>query len=322
MKHILKRNSFLIKESKKTEQESIVILTKNNVENPEEILNKFKEGDKSKNQINLPIMSFIYAVLKYTDIDKIINTLNDYTDLLERKRIDPIKIEKGKLFIGTNEYKSFLNLQEAIDGKKTALGISTQPEDIEEVDINYDPIWEGNKISIYEAPDMDTCVAFTRGGLTGKNYGFCIGEPEGSKNMFQSYRDTQGSTFYFIVDKNHYKYNGDKVDLSDPLHIVVYDNTDNQGILLTDALNTTGNITEFGGDVDKYHEYLHSMGVPYEKLLVNKPKTPEEIKEQELLGKKNDNFEWFKNLSTEYKFKYIGRGHVLTDEQFDLINNF
>jgi hypothetical protein len=128
--------------------------------------------------------------------------------------------------------------------------------------------------------------------------------------MFNSYRDTKVSTFYFIVDKNR--------ELSDPLHMVVFDHTEH-GVELTDSSNTTGTIAEFGDDAQKYVDYLESKGVPVDKLLTNKPKTPEEIAEDELLREKNDDLDWFIRLPIELKSKYVGRGHILTDEQFDYL---
>lgn len=129
------------------------------------------------------------------------------------------------------------------------------------------------------------------------------------RDRYQSYRDSKGSSFYYIVDTNR--------DGSDPLHIVVFDNT-KHGVELTDANNTTGTIAEFGQDVDGYLDYLKSKGVPVEKL-AHKPKTPEEEEEQKKLGKQNDSLDWFKSLSYEEKSKYIGRGHQLTNDQFDYL---
>jgi hypothetical protein len=73
--------------------------------------------------------------------------------------------------------------------------------------------------------------------------------------------------------------------LSDPLHIVVLDNT-KHGIELTDANNSTGTIASpYGDDVNKYLQYLSSRGVPVADL-VNKSRTPQEAEEEELLGNK------------------------------------
>jgi len=89
---------------------------------------------------------------------------------------------------------------------------------------------------------------------------------------------------------------------------------------LTDADNSTGTIAKpFGDDADKYVDYLESKGVPVDKMLVNKPKTDEERKEDEMLGQENRDLEWFINLPIDYKSKYIGRGHLLTNAQFDYL---
>ena len=121
-----------------------------------------------------------------------------------------------------------------------------------------------------------------------------------------------------IVDRNHFKEEADgSVNLDDPLHIVVFDNTIN-GIELTDANNTTGTIDKYGQNVNDYVRYLKSKGVPVE-IMANKPKTDQEKYEDELLGKQNNSLEWFMKLPIEYKSAYIGRGHRLTNDQFDYL---
>jgi hypothetical protein len=37
------------------------------------------------------------------------------------------------------------------------------------------------------------------------------------------------------------------------------------------------------------------------------------------LGRPNNDLEWFKKLPIEYKSAYIGRGHALTNDQFDYL---
>ena len=122
---------------------------------------------------------------------------------------------------------------------------------------------------------------------------------------------------YFIVDKNRFKTTDTGVNLDDPLHIVVFD-ARTRDIALTDANNRTGNIAEYGSDVQGYICYLKSKGVPVEKL-INKEKTPEEVEEQKLLGQQNTELRWFKMLTFDQRSKYIGRGHLLSDEQFDYL---
>jgi hypothetical protein len=161
----------------------------------------------------------------------------------------------------------------------------------------------------------------------GKAYSFCIGQP--GNTMYKSYRDDKASTFYFILDKTRITTNDDGTpNLDDPLHVVVFDRT-KHGIELTDARNTTGNIAEFGNDSEAYVGYLRKLGVPEtikdeisgeeKQLMPNRPKSEQEKYEDELLGDSNDNLEWFMDLPFRYKSAYIGRGHRLTNDQFDYL---
>jgi hypothetical protein len=308
-------------ESRATEAAGLSYLKKSNVESPEKIISYFASNDESQNQKNIPFMAVLYAG-GYQDLGNIVDVVNDYNELAMKRRVVPVQVSKGRLMIGDNIFNDFIQFSEFIHGEKNKYAdkpkndsVKMDDEDIRAMDKT---MWSGNGIDIYDGVDVGRCIKYTQGGLTGKSYTFCIGRP-GTGNMYQSYRDTQTSTFYFIVDKNKIKTNEDgTVDLSDPLHIVVYDQTE-RGTLLTDADNRTGNIAEYGRDDKAYTEYLKSMGVPVGELLKNRPKTDEERREQELLGKSNEDLEWFIKLPYEYKSKYIGRGHQLTDEQFDYL---
>jgi hypothetical protein len=130
--------------------------------------------------------------------------------------------------------------------------------------------------------------------------------------MWQSYRDTQTSTFYFVYDDTR----------DDRLSIVVVDVT-KDGIVLTDKVNTTGKTLDpYTGqltqDSKPYIRYLKEKGIDISKI-VNIPKSAEEQKEHEELGQPKNDLDWFKSLSPDYKSKYIGRGHKLTDEHFDYL---
>jgi hypothetical protein len=132
--------------------------------------------------------------------------------------------------------------------------------------------------------------------------------------MWQSYRDNDTSTFYFVYDDTR----------DDRLGIVVVDVTGN-GIVLTDKVNTTGKTLdpytgELTYDSKPYMKYLREKGIDTSKL-VKIPKSPEEQKEHEELGVAKNDFDWFIALSHDYKSKYIGRAHRLTDEQFDYLWN-
>ena len=257
MKHLKKY--LQIFESKKTESQANEILLLKGIE--PSVLDILKKIDNSTNQNNLPGMSFFWAGKE----DEIKSTFDIYNDLLKRGKIKPFILkDKFKTFVIEDKIfnnNDLIKFREFLDSRmpKVTIGqkgtIDTKTKD--------KPLWEGNGIEIYEANDIMKCIKYTKGGLTGINYSFCIGAYI-PNNMFYSYRDTNVATFYFILDKNR--------DLSDPLHVVVYDNQQ-YGISLTDVNNTTGTIAEFGDNVESYQKYLEDKGVPVDKLLVNKPKT-------------------------------------------------
>lgn len=329
----------VLSESRQTEEQSINFLRKNNIENPEEIVKRFASKDKSKNQKNLPIMAYLYVMGNRgdssADIESIIEVVNEYEDILIDNKIKPIQITKGGLVIGEKTFNDFLKFSEYIHAVKSTFATKTPSSVTSEFKAEKKPLWSGNNIDIYEGNNVGKCIAYTQGGVTGRAYSFCVGQP--GNTMYKSYRDSKLSSFYFIVDRNKFKTNEDgSVNLDDPLHIVVFDMT-SRGIELTDADNKTGTIAEYGQDVNGYVDYLKSKGVPVEKL-VNRPKTEQEIYEDRLLGSRNTDLSWFMNLDnprnpdykkpklepgqTEqnyYKSAYIGRGHLLTDEQFDFL---
>jgi hypothetical protein len=306
-------------ESKATEAQGLNILNKVGVENSEGVMSEFKMKDQSNNQKNIPIMAYLYAS-GYKDIGNITGIVNDYNELEKLGKVKSIQLTRDGIVMGDTIYKDFIKFSEFIHGKMNELNRANQIKSNVAADFKADkkPIWSGNGIDIYDGLGVGKCISYTQGGLTGKAYSFCIGQP--ANTMYQSYRDTKTSTFYFIVDRNHFSENPDgSVNLDDPLHIVVFDNTQH-GVELTDANNSTGTIAEpFGNNADSYVEYLKSKGVPVGKMLVNKPKTDDERKEDEMLGQQNKDLEWFINLPMDYKSKYIGRGHLLTNAQFDYL---
>ena len=310
-------NSLL--ESKATETQGISMLRKAGVDNPEAIIADMAAADESQNQKNIPIMSFIYA-MGYKDIRNITSVINDYESLLLRRKIKPIQLGKDSLIIGDKTYNNFLTFSEEIHALKNDADIVNKMKSQIDTDFKSEkkPMWSGNNIDIYDGYGVGKCISYTTGGLTGRGYSFCIGQP--GNTMYQSYRDDKTSTFYYIVDRNHFATEQDgSPNLDDPLHIVVFDHTQH-GVELTDADNRTGNIAEpYGRDASKYVAYLKSMGVPVDEMLKHQPKTAEEEKEQALLGKQNNDLEWFIKLPIDYKSKYIGRGHLLTNDQFDYL---
>ena len=259
------------------------------------------EVDPSKNNKLLPYIAYFF-ITEMNNLDTLEKDFKDYNRFLELKKIESLQFRKGEIFLG-NEKVNYLKFSEKVhslinttSNKKLKSGVNdAQPLDAK-------PIFsKKGVVDIYEGHSQQACIQY------GQGYSFCISTPGGT--MYQSYRDTQVSTFYFVFDRTR--------DKSDPLHIVVVDMTFDE-ILLTDAANNTGNISEYGNSTDGYMNYLSSLGVPI-GIFKNKPKTEEETKEQNLLGDLNKSLKWFIDLSYDYKSKYIGRGHLLTDEQFDFL---
>ena len=296
------------------------MLRKAGIENPEAIIADMAASDSSQNQKNIPLMCYIYVNWNQ-NVQAIIGVINDYNELETAKKVKQIQVTNNGLVMGAEVYTDFIKFSEDIHGKINDIRRSGAIKANVEADFHSEkkPLWSGNGIDIYDGNAVGKCISYGSGALTGRGYSFCIGLP-GTSNMHQSYRDSKTSTFYYIVDRNHFAEETDgSVNLDDPLHMVVFDNTQH-GVELTDANNSTGNIAEpYGRDANKYVQYLSSKGVPVEKLLVNKPKTPEEEKEQALLGRQNSDLEWFVKLPIDYKSKYIGRGHLLTNDQFDYL---
>jgi hypothetical protein len=329
--------SDFIYESRQTEDRARAILKE--LPNRENLIAQFRQGDKSNNKINIPLMAYLYTIQVNKNTEKIIELVNQYGELLVKKQIPSAEITKEGIKIGEQVFSDYLEFREHIynstqaRSKDLKMGQNLEPK--------AKPIWSGNNIDIYEGDNKSKCIAYTQGGLVpGKSYEFCIGKL-GYMNTYKAYRDNSVSTFYFIVDKNKLKINDKgELDDSDPLHMVVFNMTKSEPEL-TDASNHTGRIAQYGMDAEKYIEYLRSKGVPVDELLVNRPKTEQEIYEDELLGERNPDLEWFINLDkpenpnwrkpkleqgdpekSYYKFCYIGRNHILSSEQFDYLMKY
>lgn len=310
----------LVLESKKTEAQGMNLLRRGNIENPEEIIGKFANGDTSGSGKYVPAMAYIYAT-GYSDIDSILKIFDEYHELSKKGRIGKMVLQRDSINIGDYIFNNFIKLSEYIHGVASNYGELESEKVSTSVGANFQSkkkkLWSGNNIDIYAGDSVQKCIEYTLGGLVkGKTYSFCIGQP--GNTMYKSYRDEHVASFYYIVDRNRFIKEPDgSFNLDDPLHMVVFD-VGKDGIYLTDSDNRTGNISEYGNDVNGYIDYLKSKGVPVEQM-VNKPKTSEEEYEDELLGKRNGSLEWFIKLPMKYKSAYIGRGHRLTDGQFDYL---
>lgn len=317
-KSVLKERVEVLLESKQSEAEAVKILNAGNNLGDDanmRIVSKFKEFDMTKTQTILPMIAKAYIEKGgERGMGEIKPLFLSLSEMVKTSKVSDAKLnERGQYVVGAKTFDNFIKLAEYVHGiENMSKGYADYKGSIT-VDTEAIPFeWSSETIKVYDGMDVGKCIKYGSGGLTGKNYSFCIGQM-GSANAWQGYRDTQTSTFYYVVDTNR--------DLSDPLHIVVVDHTETDGILLTDANNKTGNIAEYGDDVESYFKYLQSKGIDTKNFKMQ-PKTPEEEAETAKLGEQNTDLDWFKELTWKEKSKYIGRGHLLSDEQFKYLWNF
>jgi hypothetical protein len=235
------------------------------------------------------------------DLDSLQHNLNT----LDKNNLLPARIEPRKdgVFFGDRLYEDFLEFQEIVDGLYGEYKLRQKTKEQKELQKNEIEFIPG-KISVFPCNSVNDTIKYGVGTI------WCVSRP-GNGN-YDSYRSSNQSTFYYVQDGTRRS--------SDPLSRVMVDMQANGIVKLTDINNTTGTIAEFGTDWKKYFEYLEKNGVDISQF-VNKPMTQEEIEENNLIGRKIDNLDQFEKLSSEYKFKYIGRGHLLTTKQLNSIIN-
>ena len=270
-----------------------------------------------------------------TDLSKVIPQGKKYTDKLlllaayyysKNKNLEEIKTEmtayigyvvSNKMELITvdllskkpvSPWDSYVHWTQIIHGK--------QGQDAFQQKANFEPsendfenevpflISRDGKIKVYKGNSPQQCI------ILGKGESFCVSKP-GNTN-WQGYRDNNISTFYFVYDSTR----------NDRLSIVVIDKQASETVL-TDKVNDTGTTLDpYTGeeteDSKSYMRYLKGKGINISKI-VNIPKSAEEIEEHQKLGAKNADLDWFASLSFEDKSKYIGRGHKLSDAQFDYL---
>ena len=251
-----------------------------------------------------PIAAYYYQQQK--DLNTLKHDFEDYANLVKLNKMPIITIKDDLTIDG--EYKSYLHWTQIIHGKKYENQRTSQTIQGDVSDQKFIAQSPDGRIKVYMANSAEQCI------ILGKGQRFCISQP--ANTMFQSYRDSKTSTFYFVYDNTR----------NDDLSIVVVDATQH-GIELTDRKNETGKTIQdpyssqekrIQSDPNIYFKYLKEHGID-SNIFKNIPKTEKETKEQEKLGNKEENLDWFKSLSPEEKSKYIGRGHELTNEQFDYL---
>lgn len=307
----------LILESRQTEYQVFAYFKKHGIKDEvsQKAIEYFRTSDKTKNQLLMMPMGKAVMEKGMSSMEIILSIFERASELVNNMKIPMPQVDDEFFYIGDKKFENFDKFSEYInDYEHLSKGYSEQKSDIV-VKTDDKPLFPENQeedksgIMIYDGNDVGRCIYYGRGGLTGKVYGHCIGLP-GNTN-WQSYRDVRGSTFYYIFDKVR--------SFDDPLHLVIADCQSNGDIELFDVNNTPGRIKEYGENFQGYLNELKSRGVPVDKILVNKPKTPEEENDKKKIGNRIIDLNRFKGLSYKDKSKYIGRGHELTDEQFSYL---
>jgi hypothetical protein len=259
---------------------------------------------KDKNTIDKLLVLAAYYYSEEKDLERIKKDIQDYIELLNNNTMKLITVDPATKQ-PSMEYGNLVNTIHGHQGEAAAKdrkNFQVTDQDFQgEEPIDTSP---DGTIKVYKANSPQQCI------ILGKGHSFCISQP--GNTMWQSYRDSKHSTFYFVKDSSR----------NDRLSTVVVDMTKN-GPELTDVVNTTGTTLdpytgEPTNETDPYFKYLKEKGINISKI-EHIGQTPEEQKENEKLGRINQDLNWFVNLSHTEKSKYIGRGHLLTDEQFDYL---
>ena len=254
----------------------------------------------------VPVAAYYHK--QQPDLNTLKQDINDYANLVKLNKM-PIITIKDDHTIDNKHFQNYIGWTQIIHGKQAEDKVSNAPipqgnlEDQELIAKSTD-----GKIKVYKANSVNQCI------ILGKGESFCISQP--ANTMFQSYRDTKVSTFYFVYDNTR----------SDDLAIVVVDAT-KQRIELTDRKNQTAKTMQdpysnipkrIQSNPQLYFKYLKEHGIDTD-IFENIPKNEEEEAEQQKLGEEKHDLQWFKSLTLDEKSKYIGRGHLLSNEQFDYL---
>lgn len=310
-------NAKILFESKQTELQALAYLKKSGVnENQaQKVIERFRNVDSTKTMSLTMPMARAYLEVGDNGMTSILSTFREVSILVNNNKITLPQVDDAGFHTNNKTFKRYTDFQDFIENyQHFDKGLSEFKSDIV-VKTEAEPIYPTNEAEaqtgfvVYDGNDVGRCIYYGMGGLTGKIYSFCIGSP-GNTN-WQSYRDNQGSTFYYVLDK--------KRDLDDPLHITVVDVHEDGQIVVFDEENRIGILNRYGEDYEAYLNDLAARGLPIGDLFVHKPKTPEEEDEKKKLGRKSESLQFFKDLTFKEKSKYIGRGHLLTDEQFSFL---
>jgi hypothetical protein len=243
--------------------------------------NDYKEIVNKYNSVFKPLAAWMLA--RDSDENAINDIVSHLTQYINRKKLNPGNIKVSKSFVVIND-QQFDDLMALIDFVHGNFPIAKKQEDnVQQSETSHTPILTGDGIKVFKvekAQDSKQLAGDTS---------WCIAYP-GENNMWQSYRSNQAATFYIVWDENPPTPNQRKVALQ----------FNNNNVQITDIPNRTGsNLSDdisfqyegkmiTGRDIPTYLTYLKSKGLDIdatttnpetgeeEKILINKPLTPEE----------------------------------------------
>jgi len=289
------------------EEKTLALELAGDQDNYNQLLSVIPQNQKESDPL---LLLSAYYLSKSKNLEQIKKDIQDYIPLIKNNKMPLIKVN-----LQTKQpdkpYDSYIYWTQIIHGhqaeenaKKIQKSTPINADLSSQTPIATSP---DGQIKVYQATNAEQCI------MLGKGQKFCISQP--GNTMWQSYRDEKISSFYFVYDNSR----------QDNLSIVVVD-AKKDGIELTDKANTTGTIQNpwnpQGRDSkpEIYFDYLKEKGINT-NIFKNLPKTTEERRDQNKLGSLNTSISWFVNLSPDEKSKYIGRGHQLTNQQFDYLYN-
>jgi len=249
--------------------------------------NNYKETINNYSSVFKPLAAWMLS--RDADEFAINDIVSHLTEYINRKKLNPanIKVSKNFVFINDEQFDDLMILIDFVHGNFPI--VKKQEEQPIEQEIERTPVLTGDGIQIFKvdkAQDSKELAADTS---------WCIAY-KGPNNMWQSYRSNQAATFFIVWDENPPAPNQRKVALQ----------YNKNNVQITDIVNRTGfNLTNditfqyegqtiTGRDIHTYLTYLKSKGVDVdatfvnpetgqeEKILKNKPITPEEQMETEI----------------------------------------
>ena len=294
---------FIITESK--EEKALALELAGTQDNYNQLVQAIPQNQKESDPL---LVLAAYYLNQSNNLNQTKQDIQDYIQLLKNNKMPLIKVNLQTKKPDT-PFDNYLHWTQIIHGHQGEEQAKQAKRFIPtDIDLqNEKPIATSSDglIKVYQSNSPQQCI------ILGKGQSFCVSQP--GNTMWKSYRDTKGSTFYFVYDNSR----------QDDLSIVVVDAA-NYGYELTDAKNTTGTIQnpydsqKRDSNPQIYLDYLKQKGINT-NIFKNIPKSPEEIEEDKRLGKQIDDLNSFMKLSHKDKSNYIGRGHQLTNEQFNYL---